>query len=110
MPLKRKTTLLLQFAIGIVVLNALAGCAALRNCGFGECPADADISTTVQARLSRHPALEPPNLLRVQTHYHVVYLSGLVDTSLEREIAESVALDTPGVKKVVNSIGISGNR
>jgi hypothetical protein len=29
---------------------------------------------------------------------------------LERQIAESVALGVPGVVKVVNSIGISGNK
>jgi len=110
MLLKSKTTLLFQFTIGIIALNALAGCAALRKCGFGECPADAAITTAVETRLSRYPALEPPNLLRVQTHDHIVYLYGLVDTALEREIAESAAVETPGVKKVVNSIGISGNR
>ena len=103
-------TLLLQLAIGFVALSALAGCAGFRECGIGECQEDARVSQAVEARLSQHPTLEPPNLLRVQTHYHVVYLYGLVDTALEREIAESVALDTPGVKKVVNSIGISGNR
>lgn len=57
-----------------------------------------------------HPALEPPNLLNVQTVDHVVYLYGLVDTDLEREVAESVGLQVTGVTKVVNSIGISGNR
>jgi hypothetical protein len=46
----------------------------------------------------------------LETHDHIVYLYGLVDTALEREIAQSVALETPGVRKVVNSIGISGNR
>jgi osmotically-inducible protein OsmY len=46
----------------------------------------------------------------VQTRDHIVYLYGLVDTALERDMAESVALGTPGVVKVVNSIGISGNR
>jgi hypothetical protein len=32
------------------------------------------------------------------------------DLPLEREIAESAALQAPGVAKVVNSIGMSGNR
>jgi len=107
---KYKTTLLLKLAIGMVALSALAGCAAFPKCGFSACQGDADISAAVEARLIQHPALEPPNLLRVQSHDHIVYLYGLVDTDLEREIAESVALGTPGVIKVVNSIGISGNR
>jgi osmotically-inducible protein OsmY len=107
---KKRPALLLQLTIGIVALSALVGCAAFRKCGFGECPGDADITAAVEARLSQFPALEPPNLLRVQTHDHIVYLYGLVDTAFEREMAGSVALDTPGVTKVVNSIGISGNR
>jgi osmotically-inducible protein OsmY len=41
---------------------------------------------------------------------HVVYLSGLVDTDLERQMAESVAQEAKGVAKVVNSIGLSGGR
>jgi osmotically-inducible protein OsmY len=49
-------------------------------------------------------------LITVQTLRRVVYLYGVVDTSLERELAETVALDTQGVSKVVNSIGLSGNR
>jgi osmotically-inducible protein OsmY len=40
----------------------------------------------------------------------VVYLYGVVDTALQRDLAESVALGTPGVARVVNSIGISGAR
>jgi osmotically-inducible protein OsmY len=106
---KYRTPLPRRLAIGMVALSALAGCAA-QKCGFSACRGDADISAAVEARLIQHPALEPPNLLRVQTHDHIVYLYGLVDTALERETAESVALGTPGVIKVVNSIGISGNR
>jgi osmotically-inducible protein OsmY len=46
----------------------------------------------------------------VQTLDHVVYLSGVVDTDLERQMAESVAREAPGVAKVINSIGLSGGR
>jgi osmotically-inducible protein OsmY len=44
----------------------------------------------------------------VQTLDHVVYLNGLVDTDLERQLAESVAAGAKGVTRVVNSIGLSG--
>jgi osmotically-inducible protein OsmY len=98
----------LTFAI--ILTGALAGCAAYRKCGFDGCPGDAEITAEVRALFDQHPVLEPPNLLTVQTLDHVVYLYGLVDTDLEREIAESVALQAPGVAKVVNSIGISGSR
>jgi osmotically-inducible protein OsmY len=51
--------------------------------------------------------LEAPNLIRVQTLDHVVYLSGLVDTPLERQMAEAVALRATGVVRVVNSIAVN---
>jgi osmotically-inducible protein OsmY len=92
------------------ILACVSGCAAYRKCGFDGCPGDAEISAKVRALFEQHPALEPPNLLTVQTLDHVVYLYGVVDTDFERLMAESVALQAPGVTKVVNSIGISGGR
>ena len=98
----------LTFAL--VLTGALPGCAVYGKCGFHGCPGDAQITAEVRALFNQHPVLEPPNLINVQTLNHVVYLYGLVDTDLESEIAESVARRAPGVAKVVNSIGISGNR
>ena len=98
----------LTFAL--VLTGALSGCAVYGKCGFHGCPGDAQITAEVRALFNQHPVLEPPNLINVQTLNHVVYLYGLVDTDLESEIAESVARRAPGVAKVVNSIGISGNR
>jgi osmotically-inducible protein OsmY len=43
----------------------------------------------------------------VQTRDQVVYLNGLVDVGLEKGVAESVAFQTPGVAKVVDSIAVS---
>lgn len=96
--------------IGLTGIGSLSGCAAYRKCGFDGCPGDTSITLAVQARLSQIPALEPPNLLTVQTFNQVVYLYGVVDTPLERDLAESVALGTPGVARVVNSIGINNER
>jgi osmotically-inducible protein OsmY len=39
-----------------------------------------------------------------------VYLSGLVDTPLQRQMAESIALQAPGVVRVVNMIAISNEK
>jgi osmotically-inducible protein OsmY len=94
----------------VMVAGALPACAAYKKCGLGGCPGDAQITAAVEALFHRHPALEPPNLIHVQTLDHVVYLGGLVDTDLERQMAESVAREAPGVTNVVNSIGLSGNR
>ncbi len=97
-------------ALAILLTGILQGCATYRKCGFGGCPGDADITARVNVLFAQHPALQPPNLLQVQTLNHVVYLHGLVDTDYERLMAESVALQAPGVSKVVNFIGLSGSR
>ena len=96
----------LAFILGLT--GALPGCAAYTKCGFDGCPGDAQITAQVRSLLGQHPALEPPNLLDVHTLDRVVYLNGVVDTDLERQMAESVARQAKGVKRVVNSIGLSG--
>ncbi len=97
-------------AFVLVLASALPGCAVFEKCGLHGCSGDADTTARVHALFDLHPVLEPPNLLHVQTLDHVVYLTGLVDTDLERQIAESVALEAVGVTKVVNSIGLTGSR
>jgi osmotically-inducible protein OsmY len=92
-----------------LLLGMLSACAAYNKCGVGGCPGDAEITAAVQAEFARHSELQPPNVLNVQTIDGVVYLYGLVDTDLQRQIAESTAHRAPGVTKVINSIGVSGN-
>jgi osmotically-inducible protein OsmY len=94
-------------AFGCFLASALAGCAAYDKCGFQGCPGDAKLSAEVQALIAQHPALQPPNLIYVQTLDRVVYLSGMVDTSTERLLAESVAQAAPGVRHVIDSIAES---
>jgi osmotically-inducible protein OsmY len=88
----------------ITVTAALPACAVYRKCGLSGCPGDARITAEVRALLDQHAALGPPNLIRVQTLDRVVYLSGQVSTDLQREIAQSIALEAPGVARVVNSL------
>jgi len=45
--------------------------------------------------------------IQVATIHHVVYLTGIVDTGYERSIAGTLAANTGGVTKVVNSISLS---
>jgi osmotically-inducible protein OsmY len=96
-------------AFAVALSGALCACAAYEKCGFGGCPGDAELAAAVQASFQGHPELQPPNLLTVQCVDHVVYLSGLVDTDFQRQMAEEVAHRAPGVTKVVNSIGLAGN-
>ena len=92
-------------ALGVAI--ALSGCAVYSKCGLSGCPGDAQISAEVRALINEHPALEAPNSVRVQTLDQVVYLYGQVDTELQRALAESLALQVAGVKRVVNSINFS---
>jgi osmotically-inducible protein OsmY len=90
------------------VLGALQGCQTIdtyRKCGTG-CPGDADLSAKVQSQFSRYAALQPPNMIRIQTFDRVVYLTGIVNTTIVRELAGSVAADVPGVRRVVDSISL----
>jgi len=98
------------FACALLVAGAVAGCATYRKCGFAGCPGDAKITADVRAQLDQYPSLEGSNRVYVQTLDHAVYLSGLVDTPFQRQMAQSVALQAPGVARVVNMIGVSNPR
>lgn len=105
-----RTNPLFILVCAVMLTGPLLGCAVYRKCGFSGCQGDAQITTEVQALFARYPELQPPNLIRVQTLDHVVYLYGLVDTALQLRMAEAVAIKAPGATRVVNSIGLSGNR
>jgi osmotically-inducible protein OsmY len=99
-----------RLALAIALMASLTtGCAVYEKCGLRGCPGDAGITAAVQASFARHDALMPPNTVEVRCLDGVAYLTGLVATDLQRQLAESVALSTPGVKRVVNSIGLTNN-
>jgi osmotically-inducible protein OsmY len=95
--------------LALTMLSVLPGCATFKECGFAGCAGDARTTAEVQALFNRHPALQPPNEISIQTLDHVVYLYGLVDTNMEQRLAEEVAMQAPGVVRVVNSIAVRGN-
>ena len=91
-----------------MILAATSGCGlsdAYRKCGLGGCPQDKETNARVEAALQKHPDIETWNI-QVQTLDGVVYLYGLVDNGLERNLVEDFARSTPGVRGVVNSIGV----
>jgi osmotically-inducible protein OsmY len=93
-------------AVGTCLIAAtLYGCATRQACIA--CKSDDATTAAVDAAISAHPDLGPPGQVRVATLNHVVYLSGIVDSGYQRSIAESVAAQTDGVTRVVNSIGVS---
>lgn len=90
-----------------VLAGTVTGCATYRSCGLHGCPGDAPITAAVEAQLQHYPVLQAPNSVRVQTLNHVVYLYGLVDTDLERELAESVAVAATNGARIVDSIAVN---
>ena len=94
----------------LVLAGAVSGCAAYHEyekCGPDGCPDDAKITAEVKQALARHPDLEGTDMVYVQTVNHVVYLTGIVDSGLQREAAESIAHKASGVTAVVDNISIS---
>jgi BON domain len=99
------------FALAAVAVVSLGGCAAIETwnkCGAG-CPGDAEMSAQVRARLAEYPELLAPNHVYVSTLDRVVYLTGEVATDLQRDTAETVARQTPGVPRVVDMISLEYN-
>jgi osmotically-inducible protein OsmY len=94
-------------ALLLCLAAALSGCATFNKCGFHGCPGDAGLTARVEAQIQQYPALEAPNSVRAQALDHVVYLYGLVDTDLERELAESVATAAAGGARIVDSIAVN---
>jgi osmotically-inducible protein OsmY len=94
-------------ASSVLLATALAGCATYDKCGLKGCAGDAKVTANVQALFDRHPELGPSGAIDVQTLNHVVYLNGLVDSGLERSMAESLAQEASGATRVVDSIAVS---
>jgi osmotically-inducible protein OsmY len=94
-------------AAALVLSGGLSACASIQKCGAEGCPDDRRITASIEALITQHPAIEAPNIVRVNTIDHVVYLYGQVETELQRATAESLAHQVPGVRKVVDSINFS---
>ena len=99
----------LRFGFPLAIALAMASAAAVAHgkCDSGGCSGDAKITANVQALLDRHADLGAPHSITVRTRAGVVYLYGEVSAGLERETAESLASQAPGVSRVVDSIYVS---
>ena len=102
---KSSTNRLRARVTAVLLAAALPGCAAFPR--SSDPPVDQKITADVEARFRQHPELEAPNLIDVQTINRVVYLNGTVSAGLQREYAESIAKQAPGVKEVIDSIGVT---
>lgn len=89
------------------ILQALqSGCALDRQAPIGDPSDDREITARVQALISQYPDLGAPNTIYVETHNHVVHLSGLVNTPFTRADIQNIASRVPGVARVTNSIAV----
>jgi hypothetical protein len=86
-----------------VVLSACALYDTTAKAGSHTSADDEKITAEVRSQFKQHLELES-NALRVQTRDHVVYLNGLVASSLEIDTAEAIARQVPGVTRVVSAI------
>jgi len=75
-----------------------------QRCGIAGCAGDSDITAAVESQFSRYAPLLN---VHVQTLDKVVYLTGQVDTDVERFLAVSVAGNVHGVSDVFDSIGVN---
>jgi osmotically-inducible protein OsmY len=91
--------------MAVILAATLPGCAAFPQ--SSDPAVDKNISAEVEARFRQHPELEAPDLIDVKAINRVVYLNGTVSAGLQREYAESVASQAPGVTKVINSISVT---
>ena len=106
-PLRRRAATLTALILGLLLVP-LTGCAyseARAKCGAGGCEGDAAITQQVQALFKQHT--EFGTQLYVKTMDQVVYLTGQVNTELQRDSAESLARGVTGVRKVINNVGVS---
>jgi BON domain len=96
----------------LAVLGTLGGCAAYdawRKCGLDGCPGDAQLRAAVLSLLDQYPALGPPNRVYVTGLDGVLYLSGQVQTDLQRADVEAVAARAAPGHRIVDNIALSYN-
>lgn len=99
-------------AMMLAFTACVGGCAMdepQKSCTGDACVSDAEITSTINSSIRERSELTDWTI-EVQTIHGVVYLHGLVDTSGQRTLAESIARETPGVQGVENSIELRNSR
>ena len=99
------TRTLRAMALALALAAPLPACVTFDACATSDCSADGAITAAVQSRLEQQPALDVDNI-RVQTVHGTVYLNGIVNTSLEVNVAGQLAA-VPGATNVVNDLVIN---
>jgi len=90
----------------LMLTGTLTAWADNRNSSIVGSLQDARITADVTAAIAQHRDLGPPNQIYIDTRDHVVYLSGMVITSLIEDTAEELARQVLGVTQVVSTIRV----
>jgi hyperosmotically inducible protein len=86
----------------------LNGSQAIREAIAGENIDDTKITTTVKEKLAAEKMTFTG--IEVDTNLGVVRLSGVVDSAVEKAIAEGVAESVDGVKRVINNLQVRAQK
>ncbi|HKY33063.1 MAG TPA: BON domain-containing protein [Candidatus Polarisedimenticolia bacterium] len=92
-----------RLASGIVGIRSVANRVAVAP----TTRSDLAVAQEVRRRLERYPRLRRPTLM-VSASDGVVTLSGEVERDLDGRQAESIAADVAGVRRVVNTVRVTG--
>lgn len=99
-----RNTLTAFFAAATLITSS--GCAVTRGqSSVGAYVDDTAITTSVKARFIENKAVDATSI-NVETLNGTVMLSGFAKNATERSTAESLAMNTNGVKRVKNEISI----
>jgi osmotically-inducible protein OsmY len=94
----------LASAMTALMLLTASGCAVMRGQeNTSNYVDDAAITTAVKAKLVENKDVDA-GAIKVETLNHTVMLSGFAKSALEKSTAESIAMQTTGVRNVKNQI------
>ena len=94
----------LASAMTALMLLTASGCSVMRGQeSTGAYVDDAAITSSVKAKLVENKDVDA-GAIKVETLNNTVMLSGFAKSSLEKSTAESIAMQTKGVKAVKNQI------
>ena len=94
----------LAATVTAIALLGATGCAVTRGQeSVGAYVDDATITTAVKGRMVDNPSVDAGSI-SVETMKGTVMLSGFAKSAAERDVAESLARKTDGVKAVKNEI------
>jgi osmotically-inducible protein OsmY len=100
----KNTKQISTLGLAIILAAGLSGCVGFGRCSPENCASDKTTLAELNNVLASHRELGAPAAIHSQVINGVAYLTGIVDTDLEVRRAESIAIQVPGVRDVVNSL------